>query len=142
MVAQGEGELIIRDALGATLATIPLTVDSVLPGTSTATYVRDVLHLEDGRYLLAAALTASGALRDDRGVTAHLSDVPLRVQDGQPQGAKAPARTLDATQGPLVTIAGTPDDPASLLWYGLGAAAAIGLVGAGTVSIRRRRDLR
>ena len=141
VVAQGEGELVIWDARGEELATIPLTVDSVLPGTTTAIYVRHALILQDGRYLLAASLTASGALRDDRGATTQLSDVPLRVQDGQPKAAKAPATTPDATQGPLVTIAGTPDDPAPLLWYGLGAAA-LAVAGLATVGIRRRRARR
>ncbi len=81
---RGEGSLVIGDRQGAKLASIPIEMDTVLPGDSTHFQVTHPVRLTDGGYRLSAALRYAG------GETAALEGADLVVKDGQPEAGCQP----------------------------------------------------
>ena len=110
---RGEGALVISDLAGAELASVPVTVDTVLPGQTTSVYVRHPIRFADANYQLAGRLSFHAVLGDGQGVAAPLLGADLKIKDGQPA---APKSVEDAAPpaGPL-TVTGTasPSTPAS-----------------------------
>ena len=78
-LVRAEGSLRITDAFGLALASIPFSMDTVLPGDATTFQITDPIHLADGDYLLTAVLEYAGA-------AALLEGIELTVKDGQPEG--------------------------------------------------------
>ena len=82
---QGEGFLVITDLEGMELASIPLEIDTILPGQATSVYVRHPVRLGDANYLLAGTLTYRAVLGDEQGVAVPLPGVEMKIQ-GWPAG--------------------------------------------------------
>ncbi len=76
---KGEGSLLLMDCSGEELASVPLTMDTVLPGDATTFQVTHPIRLADGCYLVTVAL-------DYEGETAVVEGVEVKVKDGQPEG--------------------------------------------------------
>lgn len=86
---KGEGSLQITDRNGEELASIPLKMDTVLPGDATTFQVTHRVRLADGDYLLTVVLNYEGN-------TAILNEAEIKVKDGQPEaGCELPE------EGPL-----------------------------------------
>lgn len=93
---KGEGSLPIRNSDGGQLASVPLEMDTVLPGDATTFQTSGPVRLPDGDYLLNAVLNYEGK-------TASLDGVRIKVRDGQPvvgceppeDGAFPPTDTTD-----------------------------------------------
>jgi hypothetical protein len=81
MFVKGEGSLVITDRNREELASIPLKMDTVLPGDATTFQVSHPVHLADGDYLLSVVLNCDGK-------TAVVEGVEMKVKDGQPQVSK------------------------------------------------------
>lgn len=97
---KAEGSLLVTDMEGKELASIPLKMDTVLPGDTTSFQITYPVHLSDGRYLLNAVLKyADGQL-------ALLEGAEVKVMDGQ-------TVVKDEDEGPLPSviteITGTPE---------------------------------
>ena len=76
---KAEGSLLITDLEYKELASVPLKMDTVLPGDTTTFQVTHPVYLADGRYLLNATLEyADGQL-------ALSEEVEVTVIDGQPE---------------------------------------------------------
>lgn len=97
---KGEGSLPIADANGEELASIPLSMDTVLPEDATIFQVTHPVRLADGDYLLTVFL-------DYEGKTAVLEGVGMKVKGGQPEvGCDPPEqRALPPTD---ITVIGPP----------------------------------
>jgi hypothetical protein len=80
---KGEGSLPITDGNGEEIASIPLSMDTVLPEDATTFQVTHPVHLTDGDYLLTVFL-------DYGGKTAVLEGVEMKVKGGQPELGCAP----------------------------------------------------
>jgi len=132
---KAEGSLLITDIEDKELASIPLKMDTVLPGDTTTFQVTHPVHLADGRYLLNAALEyADGQL-------ALSEEAEVKVIDGQPEVKGEPQGGL--VLPPVITeITGTPG-ALMVSWVVLG-----GIIGttliviaviASVILVRRRR---
>jgi hypothetical protein len=75
---KGEGSLPIADGNGEELASIPLSMDTVLPEDATTFQVTHPVRLADGDYLFTVLL-------DYEGKTAVLEGVEMEVKDGRPE---------------------------------------------------------
>ena len=75
---KGEGSHLIMDRNGEALASMPLKMNTVLPGDATTFQVTHPLALAEGDYLV-------GAVLEYEGKTAVLEGVEFRVKDGQPE---------------------------------------------------------
>jgi hypothetical protein len=97
---KGEGSLRITDGNGEQLASIPLSMDTVLPEDATTFQVTHPVRLADGDYLLTVFL-------DYEGKTALLEGVEMKVNGGQPEvGCDPPEqRALPPTD---ITVIGPP----------------------------------
>jgi len=73
---KAEGSLLIADRNGEELTSIPLKMDTVLPGDATFFHVTHPVHLADGDYLLTVTLSYEGE-------TAILEGAEINVKDGQ-----------------------------------------------------------
>ena len=87
---KGEGSHLISDRNGEELASMPLKMDTVLPGDATTFQVTQPVRLADGDYVVSAALEYEGK-------TAVLEGVEIKVKDGQPEVECAP----EEGEGPL-----------------------------------------
>lgn len=97
---KGEGSLPITDGNGEELASIPLSMDTVLPEDATTFQVTHPVRLADGDYLLTVLL-------DYEGKTAVLEGVEMKVKGGQPEVGCEP---LEQTAFPPtdITVIGPP----------------------------------
>ncbi len=129
---KAEGSLAITDHNGVELASIPLRMDTVLPGDATIFHVTHPVYLADGDYLLDVVLNYEGK-------TAALEGVELKVKDGQSEG-----EPQEGLFPPLIAeIVGGPAEESELPmigWFAIGAAALLLPVEAALVySLLRRR---
>jgi hypothetical protein len=76
---RGQGSLVIRDREGTELAAIPINMDTVLAGDATYFQVPHPVLLDDGSYLLSAALEYA------EGKTAVLEGTELDLKHGEPE---------------------------------------------------------
>lgn len=74
---KAEGFLVVNDINLQELASIPLKMDTVLPGDTTRFSVTHPIHFSDSDYLLNVVLNYEGG-------TAVLEGVEMQVRDGQP----------------------------------------------------------
>ena len=74
-----EGFLMVTDTKLQPLATIPVSLDTILPGDATIFYITYPVHFSDSNYLLHVSVSLS-----DDGGTAWLGGVEMKVRDGQP----------------------------------------------------------
>ena len=103
---KAEGSLLVTDLEGIELASIPLKMDTVLPGDTTIFHVTYPVHLSDGRYLLDATLTYA------EGETTFLEGAAVKVKNGQPE-VKAKARAPSEPTG-ITAIVGSPAESNTL----------------------------
>ncbi|HZW03674.1 MAG TPA: hypothetical protein VFF68_07100, partial [Anaerolineaceae bacterium] len=101
---KGEGFVLIKDQNGADLASIPWTMDTVLPRDTAGFLITHPVHLADGDYRLTVLLTYEGK-------SAVLEDVEIQVRNGQPQVEAAPGGSVLA---PAITLIGSPGEPGIL----------------------------
>ena len=85
VMLRGEGSLVIADLEGTELGSIPLHMDTVLPGDTSFFYVNHPLRLADGEYLLGATIEYRPVRGSQESETAAIWGVELQVQDGQPK---------------------------------------------------------
>ena len=106
---KGEGSLPIADGSGEELASIPLSMDTVLPDDATTFQITHPIRLADGDYLLTVFL-------DYEGKTAVLEGVEMKVNGGQPEvGCDPPEqRALPPTD---ITVIGPPPAEEDGHWY-------------------------
>ena len=76
ILLQAEGSAVLTDCNREELASVPLKLDTVLPGDATTFQVTHPVHLADGCYLLNLLLNYEGD-------TAVLEGVEIEVKDGQ-----------------------------------------------------------
>ena len=76
---RGQGSLVIRDREGTELAAIPINMDTVLAGDATYFQVPHPVLLDDGSYLLSAALEYA------EGKAAVLEGTELNLKHGEPE---------------------------------------------------------
>ena len=74
---KGQGSAVLTDCNAGELASVPLKMDTVLPGDATTFQVTHPIRLADGCYLLNLLLNYDGK-------TARLEGVEFEVKDGQP----------------------------------------------------------
>ena len=114
---KGEGSLRIMDRNDEVLASIPLRMDTVLPGDEPTFQVTHPVHLADGDYLLAVVLNYEGK-------TAVLEGAEIEVRDGQPAVEGEPQEGLLPSL--IAEIGGGPWEESELPmigWFAIGAAA-------------------
>ncbi len=135
---KGEGSHLITDRNGEELASMPLKMDTVLPGDATTFQVTHPVRLTDGDYLVSAAMEYEGK-------TAVLEGLEIMVKDGEPEvGCEPP----EEEEGPLpptdiTEIAPPPGEEGGpgigrYAAYG-GALLAVTLAALAFVLLRRRR---
>ena len=112
---QGEGFLVITDLEGMELASIPLEIDTILPGQATSVYVRHPVRLGDANYLLAGTLTYRAVLEDEQGVAVPLPGVEMKIKDGQPAAPKSVEAARPSAEP--VTLTGTADESTAFARY-------------------------
>ncbi|MCH8065314.1 MAG: DUF916 domain-containing protein [Chloroflexi bacterium] len=98
ILLQAEGSAVLTDCTSEELASIPLKMDTVLPGDATTFQVTQRIRLADGCYLLNLLLNYEGE-------TAVLEGVEFEVKDGQPvvegeEEAPPPASIVEIVPGP------------------------------------------
>lgn len=79
---KAEGFLMVTDTKLQPLITIPLSLDTILPGDATIFYITYPVHFSDSDYLLHVSL--SHVSLSYEGGTAGLGGVEMKVRDGQP----------------------------------------------------------
>lgn len=125
---KGEGYVLIRAKSGEELASLPWTMDTVLPGDTTFFNVTHPIRLGDGDYRATVLLTYAGK-------SAALEDVEIKVRNGQPVVTAVPG---GGVLSPAITHIRPPQGPGlfdNLTGWGRGLAiAAIVLVVAGLVA--------
>lgn len=131
---KAESSLRVMDHNGVELASIPLRMDTVLPGDATIFYVTHPVHLADDDYLLAVALSYEGE-------NAVLEGAEIEVRDGQPVVEDEPQQGLPPSS--IAEIVGGPSEESELTMIGrfvIGAAALLLPVEAALVySLLRKR---
>lgn len=76
VMTKAEGNFMLNDKEGATLASLPVAVDTILPGDSTTIYLFEPLNLADGDYFMSVGLIYEGG-------TAILEGIELRIRQGE-----------------------------------------------------------
>lgn len=84
---KGEGYVLIRAQSGEELASLPWTMETVLPGDTTFFNVTHPIHLADGDYRVSVLVTYAGK-------SAVLEDVEIKVRNGQPVVTVEPGSVL------------------------------------------------
>ena len=131
ILLKGEGSLSIMDRNAAELASVPLKMDTVLPGDATTFQVSHPVRLEDGEYLLSDVLNYEGK-------TATLEEVEFKVKDGQPEVGCDPEEEAEPPASIIDTISPLGGG-SSLVWIAISGGAALALVLIILALIRRRR---
>jgi len=90
---RGQGSLVIRDRKGTHLASIPINMDTVLAGDATYFQVVHPVLLDDGSYLLSAALEYA------EGKTAVLEGKELNLNHGEPEVGCEPGESKTPEPG-------------------------------------------
>ena len=134
---KGEGSLPITDRNGEELASIPLKMDTVLPGDDTTFQITHPVRLADGDYLVSAVLEY------EERKTAVLEGAEVKIKDGQPEVGCRPEGPEEGMLPPAITqIVPTPEEAGGLL-VGRNAAYGVPLLalalGAAIVLWRMRR---
>jgi hypothetical protein len=141
---KAQGSLSIADLQGKELASIPLKMDTVLPGDTTTFQVTYPVHLSDGQYLLKATLKYAD------GQVALLEGAEVKVIAGQPEvkgELKVPVLPPSITE--ITGSAGATGTPEArvgtpLNWALIGGIAAAGAIIVALLvyflAIRKRRD--
>jgi len=75
VMTKAQGNLLITDKDNNTLSSLPINIETVLPGDATTIYLFQSLHLADGDYLMNVGLIYDGG-------TAILEGVELRIRNG------------------------------------------------------------
>lgn len=129
---KGEGSLVIKDWQGTELASVPLKMDTVLPGDATHFQVTHPVHLADGKYLLSAVLEYDGKTAVLEGAEVEVKDgQPVVPEEGEPQPGLAP---------PITTLTPAEEEGGAPIGrYVAFGAALLALVVAGVAVIRWRR---
>ncbi len=103
---KAEGSLLIADLQGKELASIPLKMDTVLPGDTTTFQVTYPVQLSDGQYLLKATLKYAD------GQVALLKGAEVKVIDGQPEvKAESKVPVLPPSITKITSPSGVPPAP-------------------------------
>ena len=76
VMTKAEGNFMLTDKDGATLASLPVKVDTILPGDATTIYLFEPLNLADGDYFMSVGLIYDGG-------TAILEGIELRIRQGE-----------------------------------------------------------
>lgn len=132
---RGEGSLVIKDRQGTELASIPLKMDTVLPGDATTFQVTHPVRLADGDYLLSAVLEYDGK-------TAVLEGMELKVKDGQPVAPEEGGPPEAGLAPPITTLTPAEEEGGSPIgrYVAYGAALlALGVAGVAVILWRRTR---
>lgn len=88
VLTSAEGNFLIKDSDNNMLSSLPIIIETILPGDSTTVYLFQPLNLADGDYSMSVGLIYDGG-------TAILEGISLKIRDGKAVTGDAEALSLD-----------------------------------------------
>jgi hypothetical protein len=90
ILTNAEGNLLITDKENNVLSSLPIKLDTILPGDSTIIYLNEPLSMADGDYIMSVGIIYDGK-------TAMLENQPLKLRQGKAP-EETPVTTISPTQ--------------------------------------------